>query len=545
MRLETLLNHAIFNNHVVMAGKDGLSREVVSVNIMDAPDIAHFLKPVELLLTNGYFMKRRPELILELMDHLISINCPGIAIKTKRFSLEIPQAVLDMANAIHFPIIEISDVEHSLGEILQQSTSLILGNKNVELQYALAMHKKFSSMIMNGEGTTRILESLSQLLSAPVVLIGQDGRVLDGTEPFKQHGMPVTKNRFLSTLQALPAFQTAVSLSLIDPELAEYRHIEVQPVVTFRYEGYIAILRSHQTESALYALAVEQAANVIGMEIVKKQAVKERSRRYKNEYFANLIEGFFASEQEAIYLGKKYGLRTEALFLVVVVSIDDETGNEAHALDEKQLSEKDDYYDLIKRQFVTLPYQLTMFTRNGVFGLLFSMDESAWEEASFIDALESISEELQSKAQIAVSVGVGNPTAGALNIGLSFGEALRTLQTGYQIGKKGFVLTYKSDDIGHVLRQIPYEELAYFYKETFRNFELLADGERADLYETLRTYYDNQCQLLETARQLFIHRNTVTYRLEKCERLIGANLKEPRVSLRYRVAFAAKAFLKK
>ncbi|MGO4375191.1 helix-turn-helix domain-containing protein, partial [Paenibacillus sp. MCAF20] len=81
-------------------------------------------------------------------------------------------------------------------------------------------------------------------------------------------------------------------------------------------------------------------------------------------------------------------------------------------------------------------------------------------------------------------------------------------------------------------------------EETFHSFASMSDGERKELLRTLKTFLDNQCQLLETAKQLFIHRNTVIYRLEKCEKLTGVNLKDHAESLRFRVAFAIEPFLK-
>jgi purine catabolism regulator len=54
---------------------------------------------------------------------------------------------------------------------------------------------------------------------------------------------------------------------------------------------------------------------------------------------------------------------------------------------------------------------------------------------------------------------------------------------------------------------------------------------------------ETHCQLSETAKRLYVHRNTVIYRLEKCEELIGRSLKEPDETLRLRLAFRIKALI--
>ena len=45
--------------------------------------------------------------------------------------------------------------------------------------------------------------------------------------------------------------------------------------------------------------------------------------------------------------------------------------------------------------------------------------------------------------------------------------------------------------------------------------------------KTLRIYLDNQCNVMQTSKQLFIHRSTVLYRLDKIKQILGSDLKDP------------------
>ncbi|MEH7435822.1 helix-turn-helix domain-containing protein, partial [Bacillus thuringiensis] len=47
----------------------------------------------------------------------------------------------------------------------------------------------------------------------------------------------------------------------------------------------------------------------------------------------------------------------------------------------------------------------------------------------------------------------------------------------------------------------------------------------------------------ETAKRLFLHRNTVIYRLEKCEEILGRNIKDPNETLQLRIAFRIKPLI--
>jgi PucR family transcriptional regulator, purine catabolism regulatory protein len=543
MRLDILLAHDIFIKHQILAGEDGLSRVVHSVNIMDNPDIIHYLKPRELLLANGYFLKDQPELFSTLVHHMNQMDCPGLAIKTKRFSMTIPPFILEIANRLHFPIIELSEIPHSLGFLLQQSINLIMDDKSYELQYALNIHEQFSSMIIKGGGLSQVVESLAQLVSVPVLLLSHKLQLSQCSSHFKQKDMQPLMAQVLSTLLTLPVFNTHVTLCFFHKEMGEYRHIDIYPVYTFRHEGYLVFLQKEQTNSNLYTLTIKQAVNIISIETTKEQAVKERSRRYKNEFFSDLIDGFITSEQEALYLGRKYGLKPHARFFIIVAKIDNgPTGDNTAAFVGR--SDRDVYYDIIKRHFTAIPNAFTMFTKNDLFGFLLTLQDDDLEESDFLALLNNIISDLTRKEHLSVSLGIGNPIMNVLDIGLSYREAVQALQTGYLINKWGFIQLYKSNDISYLLRLIPNDEQEQFYEETFRSFTSIEASEKSDLMDTMKVYYDNQCHLVETAKQLYIHRNTVVYRLDKCEKLLGVGLKDPILSLRIRVAFAMEPFLK-
>ena len=57
-----------------------------------------------------------------------------------------------------------------------------------------------------------------------------------------------------------------------------------------------------------------------------------------------------------------------------------------------------------------------------------------------------------------------------------------------------------------------------------------------ELKQTLQVYMDNQCDITKTAEKIYIHRNTVKYRINKCSNLIGVNIEDPMHSLNIRIA---------
>ena len=151
---------------------------------------------------------------------------------------------------------------------------------------------------------------------------------------------------------------------------------------------------------------------------------------------------------------------------------------------------------------------------------------------------------LNSRLSPSLYIGIGKPATNVLGVRHSYTEAVNALQFGYWLKRKQFVQSYQAKDIGYLFHMLPHKELKQFYDATLNGLLHITDEhEKKELLRTLNAFYDTQCQLVETSKQLFVHRNTVVYRLEKCEKLLGVKLKDPAESLRIRIAIAIEPLL--
>ncbi|MFF2481094.1 PucR family transcriptional regulator [Paenibacillus sp. NPDC058071] len=552
MQLKELIALPIYTNAKVIAGHSGIGNTVQSLTIMDAPDIIHFLKPQELLLTTGYALKDQPGALLALVTNMAAVGCAGLAVKTRRFIAEMPADVLQRADELHFPIIELS-LEHSLGDIANQSLSCILEKRTDELHYALTTHKQFSKMIMQGKTLSDMLEELAELTASPIMLIGTDCELLLASSgfpgPCEQSWLEAVR-----TYTETTAPDSAVELPLSDGEDgAKPAKLELLPIFTFQLEGYLAAASPEDGSRHFRNLAkhaMEQAANVIGLELMKRQAVKERSRRYKNEFFSDFVDGLITSEQELMHRGKYYNLLNQPFYISGVARSDapfESTGSRAQEADGRSISERDRHYNALKSEIAKLELRFVLFTKSDYFVLIIAphspSDLSERKENRLLEQLEEVIVHMSAQHGISLSIGVGNPVSKLTDVPLSYREAVEALQIGYSERKKQFVQPYRAKNFNYLLRMLPREEMKEYYEETFRELLLVEDREKIDLLKTLRVFFDTHCGLAETAKQLFVHRNTVTYRLEKCERLTGRNLRDSAESLRFRTAFAMESLL--
>ncbi|AJY76547.1 PucR family transcriptional regulator [Paenibacillus beijingensis] len=550
MIVEDLLKIPKFRQSRIIAGHNGIERTVESVNMMDAPDIVDFIKPHELLLTTAYAMKDNPEQLETLVSKLAGVGCAGLVIKMKRFLNQIPDQVIAVADRLNFPLIELP-LDYSLGEVLHEALSYILEKRTDELRYALDSHRHFSNLVLEGKGIPEILQELSGLLHSPTLLLNHKLEVSSFSRHFED----------VSLMAALPAIREAIppllpanssqSVCLIFDTEFPSRQAVILPIQTYQPQGFLVSFIDEELQmNNLPVMAMEQAANVISFEMLKEQAVKERSRRYKNEFFTDLVEGFVTSEQEVLHRGKRYGLNERSISLCIVAKKDplsESAGGMSASQEVSRFTEREDLYQLLKKQFLNDGKAFVIFPKNDLFVIIrfYNPDEMTFlqMEKELVNQLKKIADHIFESKRIAISFGVGNPVEKHTDIPLTYTEAFDALQTGYNSKKQKFVQLYHIKELIDLLRMIPMANLEEFYNDTFKDMQELGEKERNELMKTLMVFYENHCQIADTAKQLIVHRNTVIYRLEKYEQLTGRNLRSTSDSLRFRVAYLIESLL--
>lgn len=93
--------------------------------------------------------------------------------------------------------------------------------------------------------------------------------------------------------------------------------------------------------------------------------------------------------------------------------------------------------------------------------------------------------------------------------------------------------------MGALLAALPPQALAALHRELLGPLFALEPRQRSGLYDTLEAYLACGGNVVQTARQLHTHRNTVLYRLERLQRLLGTNVRDPQARLLLHLALCA------
>ena len=163
------------------------------------------------------------------------------------------------------------------------------------------------------------------------------------------------------------------------------------------------------------------------------------------------------------------------------------------------------------------------------------------------EELESIAmslvDSLHMEAMIKVRVGYGNVVTQLQDIAQSFQEAKMALQVGRVFYAEKDTISYGKLGIGRLIYQLPMSLCNMFIKEVFGDKipEVLEDEEAMS---TINKFFENNLNISETARQLYVHRNTLVYRLERIEKEIGLDIRKFDDAMTFRIAVMVLAHVK-
>ena len=162
-----------------------------------------------------------------------------------------------------------------------------------------------------------------------------------------------------------------------------------------------------------------------------------------------------------------------------------------------------------------------------------------------IEDIEKVAKEIVSTASseffTKVVVGIGSPVTEIKDLSRSFKEAQIALEVGKVFDNEKEVINYKNLGIGRIIHQLPTTLCEVFLQEVFRT-GALESLDRESLM-TIQSFFENNLNVSETSRRLFVHRNTLVYRLEKIKKLTGLDLREFEHAIVFRVALMVKKYL--
>jgi len=167
--------------------------------------------------------------------------------------------------------------------------------------------------------------------------------------------------------------------------------------------------------------------------------------------------------------------------------------------------------------------------------------KSSIESKDLEKLARSIADTLSTDLYVHAFIGIGSTVSGIKELARSFKEAQVALEVGKVFDTEKAIVSYDSLGIARLIYQLPTTLCEMFLHEVFKRGSI--DSLDPETLFTIQKFFENNLNVSETSRKLFVHRNTLVYRLEKIKKLTGLDLREFDDAIVFKVALMVKKYL--
>ena len=153
----------------------------------------------------------------------------------------------------------------------------------------------------------------------------------------------------------------------------------------------------------------------------------------------------------------------------------------------------------------------------------------------------SIADTLSGEFYTRVNVGIGTIVDSIKELSRSFKEAQTALEVGKVFDTDKAIVSYDNLGIARLIYHLPTTLCETFLHEVFKRGSI--ESLDHETLFTIQKFFENNLNVSETSRKLFVHRNTLVYRLEKIKKLTGLDLREFDHAIIFKIALMVKRYL--
>lgn len=548
--IEDIMKMDFMDKCKVIAGFKGIRNTVSKVNIMADPDILNWVDEGELLLTTAYsFKKDNIEEQKKLIKECSKKKLAGIGIKIYPYLEKMSQEVLDLADSLNIPIIDLyyaipfSDIMTPIfKEIFNKQARLLQKVENV--------HEEFMNAVLSSSSLKKIAQVINQNIKNPILIKLQSPNELiiqfDSINKKVEDILLDNAKRFYNPeLKMKREKKLHESKVLIN---GKYIQRMIMPIIVRnKVFGHIFAWGINTPLGGFDLSVLETASTTMALEILKNLSIKEVENRYRSEFLEDLFSLDKSRKEKAIQRSHLFNLGIQDEYVIIVSEFKNRISNDP---------EKEQYIELTQESAQTILDLIeNLLDELGLVGIAASRTDSVQVLISFKDDLKTKKKlsdfKLKMEAllldkfkSIDFRMGIGRPCKGLKNVNKSLMDAERAIRAG-RILNKGRVVSFENLGIYKILCQNQLQdELQKFYNTTLKPLVEYDKRKSTELVKTLEAYFYNNGNLKRMSDTLFTHYNTVLYRVQRINEITGMSLENPDDRLNLEIALKIKSLLR-
>ncbi|MCR2045294.1 PucR family transcriptional regulator [Anaerosalibacter massiliensis] len=540
--VEDMLGLEVMEGCKLIAGFKGVRNTISRVNIMADPDILDWVYEGEFLLTTAYFFEKDN---IEVQKKLIRVcsdkKLAGIGIKVMPYLDSMPEEVLNLANELNFPLIDIR-YSISLSDIMTSTFKEIFNKQASLLERIENVHERFMAVMLEGKGIEEVTQVVHENIKNPVVINLNFSR-----QVFEQLG-DVNEHLVKEILQDVRDFYNPNNgrseLKKLDEDkvLMDGKFIKrmIMPIVLKgNVYGHIFAWSTNTPLGGFDLSIIESASTTIALAVLQELSVKEVEIRYRSEFFEDLISTDVKRKRKALERAHFFNLKPSDYYIIEVMSFK-----------LKFADEKDDEYffeylqDHVNTTVTIVEDIMNYLGLDGIVAtklngiqILLGFDEVNSIDDRLMEFNDRVIKALEEKLKnMNIKIGVGRAYKGLNNVSKSFSDAVKTIRTGRVLMDKK-IITFNELGIFKILCQdFLTEELEDFYNTTLKSLVDYDNKKSTELVKTLEAYFKFNGNLTRMSEHLYTHYNTILYRINRINSITGMDLDDSNDRLNLEIA---------
>lgn len=523
--VRNILNLLASREALLVAGAAGLERRVTWACRMRARLPAfESIQGGELALLTLSQLRRLDETLPHLLKSLHQAGAAVIAVAAPSEDA-LGHDARDLADQLHLPLI-LLPASALLEEIEREVITFVVSFRGETERKATEIAQHLMQLSVQGAGIQGLCEYLANSRGKYVVVQDVDAHI-----------------RFQATPKDAPPL--ILSSHLSDEALRQQGLARVVEPIPSRHEvvGYLSLIGSENDFDYLERIILGKATPILAIEFARERERTEVESRYQVEALTDVLQGHYQQPEEMMARARLlgYDLANPQVVVVLELSSHDQDVSSGVLLAQWNKRVRDELlrawpscWILAEARRVIALLPLPMFTQEGKIE-----EEHEYENVIYSRlerVLDRISPDVGKTSGISSPVysgGCGRIAHNLQGIPLSFREAQQSLEIGRRLFGEGKLHSFARLGVYRLLFYLDgNSELIHFYQETLGPL-LEYDS---TYVETLEGFFRCNGNLSEMARTMHFHRNSLLYRLNRIEALLGRSLEDPELRLSLQIA---------
>lgn len=286
--------------------------------------------------------------------------------------------------------------------------------------------------------------------------------------------------------------------------------------------GYLIIEQTMEKVVQFDLFQVNKIISIVIAELISQATIEQVEKKYQKNFIYDLLHNNFDSQYEIINQARVWGwdLTVPHQLLLLDIRNDQGDGIDQNFVDQMEL--------IIRNTMSAIFYKPFTVELNGKYVVIFpdTTSKSVKDRKKDVKKLANLIKENVSRSNpnIVISIGIGRYYPSVLDLCRSFQEAKTALELCILKADKSQITHFQDLGVVRLLASIRQEQLDDYCHEYIDELIKYDKENQTDMVETLQIYLNENKNLKSTAEKLFIHTNTLRYRLKKIESVLQIDL---------------------